>query len=196
MPGPPTQGQLDAIARRIHPRASVLRSWPLAGGVSAATTAFEVAEGEGATRRYVLRQPPGWSSAGHEQRLLSLVQGRGVAVPVLRLLGEAGDVLEDDWLVLDYADGEPYFGPDLGPRRATAMAEALAAIHRHRHGGIGLQLPTGRWRWADATARRLLARERALAGRGSGGGDRLGRLDPRGPAVRCRDHAIGPGAIP
>ena len=129
MTGPPTQGQLNAIARRIDAGASVLRSWPLAGGVSAAMTAFEVADAEGATRRYVLRQPPGWSSAGHEQRLLSLVQGRGVPVPVPRLAGEAGDVLEGDWLVLDYAEGEPYFGPAFGPRRATAMATALAAIH-------------------------------------------------------------------
>ena len=129
MPGPPTRGQLEALARHIHPAAHVLRSWPLAGGVSAAMTAFEVADGEGATRRYVLRQPPGWSSAGHEHRLLSLVQGRGVPVPVPQLLGEAGDVFDGDWLVLDYAEGEPFFGQDFGPQRAVEMATALAAIH-------------------------------------------------------------------
>lgn len=92
-------------------------------------TAFEVADERGKTRTYVLRQPPKWSPAEQEQRLLLLVQGRGVPVPFPRLLGAAADVLEDDWLVLDYAEGQPHFGPDFGPRRAEALASALAAIH-------------------------------------------------------------------
>ena len=95
----PTIEQLQQIVRRIDAQARLLRSWPLAGGVSAQTTALEIALPDGTTQRLVIRQHGEADRAGNpniaadEFRLLHHLQSAGLPVPAPYLVDASGDIL-------------------------------------------------------------------------------------------------------
>jgi hypothetical protein len=49
--------QLERLARRIEPQSTLLRAWPLAGGISAQMTALEVALPDGRTKKMIVCMP-------------------------------------------------------------------------------------------------------------------------------------------
>lgn len=104
--------ELKRIAQRLN--GALVRSWPLEGGVSAQTTAFEVGG-----RTYVVREH---RTAPLEFRLLRALEPTGIPVPHAHLLDEEGG-----YVVVDYVESEP--APP-GPEVALALADALAEIHR------------------------------------------------------------------
>jgi len=101
----------ERVAQRLN--GSLGRVWPLEGGVSARTTAIEVAR-----RTYVVREHAG---ATLEFRLLQLLTDTGIPVPPPRLLDEAGA-----YVVTSYVESDP---PPPPADVANALAAALVEIH-------------------------------------------------------------------
>ena len=88
---------LAAIAQQLAPGATVLRAWPLRGGISAQMTAVELALPNAATRRgelrrVIVRQPGDWAlreypqAARREFRVLEIAREVGAAAPAPLLL--------------------------------------------------------------------------------------------------------------
>ena len=133
---PATQHELEALARRVEPRSTLLRSWPLAGGVSAQVFALETELADGRTEKLVvrchgatdLRRNP--QLAADEFRLLQLLQSAGLPVPAPRYLDADAEILSTPCLVVDYVEGEA--GPTAVDRASFVdqFAAALTRIHR------------------------------------------------------------------
>lgn len=138
--------QIEQVARRIHPDATLLRVWALAGGLSAEMTAFEVVFPGGQTRRLVLRRfaqrrfaqrCPGDSAltvnpqaAAEEYHLLRVVRSAGLTVPAPVDLDESGAIFPTPYLVIEYVEGKPEYAPADPLEVARRMAVELAAVHR------------------------------------------------------------------
>ena len=79
--------QIECLAQAIAPGCAVLRAWPLIGGISAQTTAFEIASPEGRRQRLVTRQfgmpkqPEDPEGLGREFQLLQALHALGLSVP-------------------------------------------------------------------------------------------------------------------
>lgn len=128
------------LVRRIEPGATLLRSWRLAGGVSAEMTALEVERPDGGTRRVVVRRH-GEADRGRNPRiardefaLLELVRSHGVPAPEPLYLDEAGALLPTPFLVVDFVDGATDVAPADVCAYAARAASALARIHRIKDG--------------------------------------------------------------
>jgi aminoglycoside phosphotransferase (APT) family kinase protein len=130
--------QIEAIARRIEPQATLLRAWPLHGGVSAQVLAFEIERPHGEARTLVLRvhgavdraQNP--HVAEHEYRVLELVHEAGLRVPAPIQFGPSGDVLSLPYLVIEYADGAPAHETADPVSLVPQMAAYLVRLHAIR----------------------------------------------------------------
>jgi aminoglycoside phosphotransferase (APT) family kinase protein len=129
---------IEAIARRIEPQATLLRAWPLHGGVSAQVIAFEIERPHSETRTFVLRvhgavdrtQNP--HVAEHEYRVLQVVHEAGLPVPAPVYLDPSGDVLSLPYLVIEYVDGAPAHKTADPVSLVLQMAAYLARLHAIR----------------------------------------------------------------
>jgi aminoglycoside phosphotransferase (APT) family kinase protein len=123
------------VARRIVPGGTLLRAWPLVGGVSAQVTALEVEDRAGDPRTVVVR----WHGpvdlthnphiAADEFRLLQLVRAAGVPAPAPYYYDESGAILSTPYLVVEYVEGTPEFDPADMPAFLQQCAAILARIH-------------------------------------------------------------------
>lgn len=124
------------IARRIHPQAALLRTWSLAGGISAQMTGLEIALPDGQTRKVIVRQPSEKTlrenpqAAAEQFRLLWVLHSAGLAVPAPLDLDESRAILPAPYLVMEYIDGQVNLTPADVKDYARQMAQQLAAIHR------------------------------------------------------------------
>lgn len=124
----------EQVVARLDPRSSLLRAWPLTGGISAQMTALETATPDGQTRRMIVRRPADASRSPHiaadEFRLLQSLQSAGLPVPTPYHLDQSGEIFPTPYLILEYVEGVPEFAPpdlaDFLPR----LASILAQIHR------------------------------------------------------------------
>lgn len=163
---------LALIAAQLAPGATVARTWPLRGGISAAMSALELVLPDGARRRVVVRQPGDWEltnnphAAAHQHRVLELVRAAGVTAPAPLLVDESCTILPRPYLVLEYVDGQVEHSPaDVGAFAAQLAAE-LARIHRLDATQPELAwLPTGEAWLADARAEKLVEPDEALGPR-------------------------------
>jgi aminoglycoside phosphotransferase (APT) family kinase protein len=122
------------LAARVAPGATVLRTWPLKGGVSAYVHALELAHPDGRLERLVVRRH-GALAKGHrpevaadEFRLLQRLHAAGLPVPAPRWLDAAGEIFGTPCLVVDFVDGSPELPAD--PLDAVErMATLLAEVH-------------------------------------------------------------------
>jgi aminoglycoside phosphotransferase (APT) family kinase protein len=96
-----------AVARRLDAGSTVLRAWPLEGGVSARVTAIELIRSSGAQATVVLRQPnrsrleANPRAAWQEYTLLSRLHRAGLPVPAAIDLDDSGGVTGDPYLVME-----------------------------------------------------------------------------------------------
>lgn len=127
-----TANQLAQIAARVHADGRLLRWWPLAGGISAQTTALEIAGADGTTHKLVLRQHSeierqhNPNIAADEFRLLKTLHAAGLPVPEPEVVDTSGAILPAPYLVLAYVEGET----DSAPSDLHQLAGTLAAIHQ------------------------------------------------------------------
>ncbi|HEX6606930.1 MAG TPA: phosphotransferase family protein [Chloroflexia bacterium] len=124
------------VAQRIAPGGTLLRAWPLTGGVSAQVTALEVAWPGGGTRTVVVRRhgPVDLAHNPHiaagEFRLLQLVRAAGVPAPAPYFYDESGAIFPTPYLVVEYVEGAPEFDPADVPAFLQQCAATLARIHQ------------------------------------------------------------------
>lgn len=128
-------GALRQLVQRIEPAGKLLRTWPLAGGVSAEVTVLEIARGSGAVSKLIVRRHGEADRARNpdiardEYALLQLLHSRGLPVPRPVLVDESGDLFPTPVLVVEYVEGETVSAPaDLNGYLEQAAA-VLARIH-------------------------------------------------------------------
>jgi len=125
---------LAALVDEVVPGARLLRSWPLAGGVSASVIAVEYTVGGQPGRLVVRRYGPRDLAARPdaalvEQRVLLLLRARGLPVPAPCLADPGGRLLGAALLVTSFVEGTGHEAAS--DRRAAAqdLAELLARLH-------------------------------------------------------------------
>ncbi|WP_019586804.1 phosphotransferase family protein [Deinococcus apachensis] len=123
---------------RLNPHAEVLRSWALAGGVSAQVMALEVRIPGGSVERWVLRQhgeadvrgKP--SVADDEFHLLRLLTSAGLPVPRPLYADSSGVLFPAPVLVTGYVEGQTVLTPANPTDCAVQMADFLLRLHAVR----------------------------------------------------------------
>jgi aminoglycoside phosphotransferase (APT) family kinase protein len=119
----------------IRPGATLLRAWPLEGGVSALVTAVDLTHPDGTVERMVVRRH-GAIDKGHnpeiattEYRLLAAVHAAGLAVPKPLLLDQDCEFFDTPGLVTAFIDGSTEPAPGSLPEALRQMAVFLARLH-------------------------------------------------------------------
>lgn len=123
------------VARRIDSSCTLLRAWPLVGGVSASVTALEIKRQDGSTQKLLLRrhgtadlsQNP--HIAADEFRLLGALHAAGLAVPAPLYLDESNELFPTPYLVIEYIEGETLAAEHYPPDFAIQLARLLANMH-------------------------------------------------------------------
>ena len=136
------EAALERVVRTLDPRASLLRAWPLKGGISSRMTVLEFAVGD-ERRRVVLRQPDGALqqdplAVTNESRLLRLLTAAGLPSPALRLVDESAELFGAPFLVIEYLDGVPDFAKAVSADSIEQLAAQLVRIHGTPFAGTGL----------------------------------------------------------
>lgn len=132
--------QFARVAKSVFPQAKLIRTWRLAGGISARMTALTVETQDSAVMRVVVRQlfltaQHGDShiakreAAKREYDLLQALSVAGLPVPVPYVLDETGTVFADPYLVISYLDGATDYAPVDWRGYVAQMAAQLARIH-------------------------------------------------------------------
>lgn len=125
----------DRLAQIVVPGGALLRSWTLAGGISAEMTALEVQYPDGALHKIIVRRPGERAlkcnphAAEDEFTLLQLTRGLGLATPTPYYFDQSGTIFADPYLVIEYIDGQPEFAPVRQADFTLQLAEHLAKIH-------------------------------------------------------------------
>lgn len=124
-----------AVAHHLDAGSTVLRAWPLEGGVSARVTAIDLKGSSGARQTVVLRQPnlsrleANPRAAWQEYTLLSRLHRAGLPVPAAIDLDDSGAVTGAPYLVMEYIDGAATLAPETLDSALTHLAQQLATIH-------------------------------------------------------------------
>jgi aminoglycoside phosphotransferase (APT) family kinase protein len=123
----------EQVARRLDPRARLLRSWELEGGTSTRVTALELQSPDGARRRAAVRE---YGTAEHnphvataEFNVLEIMHAAGVPVPFPYLADESREILPGPYLVTEFIDGARITEPDGARDVARKLAAVLSRIH-------------------------------------------------------------------
>lgn len=131
------ESQIKEAIQEFAPGSELIRSWPLKGGISATTTAFEINRANGMRETYVARIPADYNfeqfgdAVAHEVKILRTLRENGL--PVAQTLFS-----NSEFYVLEFLPGEPDLNPtDLGSH-IRQYAERLAEIHQLPLEGSGL----------------------------------------------------------
>lgn len=153
--------KFERLARTIHPRSKLLRTWVLKGGISAHTTALEIERSDGRTEKLIvrrhgdedLRHNP--NIAADEFKLLQILQSEGLAAPVPVHFDQSGKVLSTPFVVVEHIDGETEFAPGNLADFLALLATQLLRIHSLAGGRHDLSfLPRQSERYAKRLAER------------------------------------------
>jgi len=128
--------RFERLLQRIEPNSTLLRSWPLTGGVSAQVTAMEIVGAEGRPQRWVVRQHGSADLARnshialHEFTLLQQLHAEQLPTPKPLYLDESREIFSDPVLVTEYIDGTPGFPSNPSHHMMISFAGHLLRIHR------------------------------------------------------------------
>jgi len=132
------------LADRIAPGATLVRRWPLTGGVSAQVEALELALPDGTRRCVVLRRhgaaawkPLAADVTATEFNLLSALAAAGMPVPEPLLLDISADLFGSPFFVMEFVDGATEIDAAALPDALQKMAEYLLRLH-----SLQLELPS------------------------------------------------------
>lgn len=125
------------LVERIVPGGQLLRSWRLAGGVSAEATALEILAADGQSKKLVVRRhgERDWRRdpdvAAKEFALLSMLHQHGMQVPLPYEAGGRGGTEDTPYIVVEFVEGSSGMDAfDLSdPECIRQLAEALAKLH-------------------------------------------------------------------
>ncbi len=126
---------MEKIIALVEPGGSLVRQWPLGGGISCSMTALEIKTPNGMNQRLVVREVGEWSfenypnSVQNEYELLRYLRDCEIPVAIPRHFDLSCKLLARPFLVLDYVEGSPDLTVGDRTQRVTIMAENLAKIH-------------------------------------------------------------------
>jgi aminoglycoside phosphotransferase (APT) family kinase protein len=127
--------KIEQVVRTISPESTLLRTWPLQGGISAEMTAFEIQTPDGQISRMILRRPSEQTlqrnphTAEDEFKILQLTKSLGLAIPASQYLDQSGRIFSTPYFVIEYVEGKPEFSPTSGEDFTLQLAKHLATIH-------------------------------------------------------------------
>lgn len=125
--------RFEQLLQRMDPKSTLLRTWPLKGGVSAQVTALEIADPDGHTKKVIVRQhgPMDLTRNPHiaadEFVLLQRLHAAGLATPTPYYFQQSDDVFSTPAIVLEYIEGTP--AATLSNDQIREFALHLAMIH-------------------------------------------------------------------
>lgn len=136
-----TSERIEKALQSFAPGAKLLRTWTLAGGISADMTAFEAQMPDGETRRMIARRPSVYKFrtdpdvAASEMELLNALCTAGLPVQRAHYVEPFIEGAPQPFFILDYIEGKPEVGPRDPSDFIRRFAEQLALIHRvdYRH---------------------------------------------------------------
>lgn len=132
-----TDPAFAGVVHAVTPGASLLRTWRLAGGVSARTTALEVELPDGRREKLVVRQYGQAAAAAkprvadHELRLLEAVRSAAIPAPRPYHADGSGQILPGPYLVTGFVEGQP---PGQAPADVPGLVRWLATTLTRIHG--------------------------------------------------------------
>ena len=127
--------KLEQVVQIVAPSSSLLRTWPLPGGISAELTAFEIQRPDGQTSKMILRRPNlqvlerNPRAAENEFKVLQLTTSLGLATQTPYYLDQSGRNFSTPYLVMEYIDGKPKFPAAPSADFVFQLAKHLAMIH-------------------------------------------------------------------
>jgi aminoglycoside phosphotransferase (APT) family kinase protein len=133
--GPASFEQVRKLVRSLRPEWRLVRTWPLAGALSAQVSGVEVELEDGRRRTLVLRQYGAANltsdphAADTEHRLLKLLSAAGLPVPRPYFADESCAFLPGPCLVQEFIDGKRVDDPPDLADFTGQLAAALAAVH-------------------------------------------------------------------
>jgi aminoglycoside phosphotransferase (APT) family kinase protein len=136
IPPAPTPAQFEQVALAIDPKARVVSTHKLLGGLGCRMDVLELLLGDGSTQRVVTRQywvkdnPSTDKRPIGESKILTALKGNGVPAPE-PILDEdtASEIFGRPGLVISYINGMPNLGPANPQDWARQLARAMAKIH-------------------------------------------------------------------
>lgn len=124
------------VVHKIDPDSTLLRAWPLQGGVSAQVTALEIARSDGQIQKMVVRQHGEMDRQQNPQiattefKLLQYLQAVGLAAPRPYYLDQSGDIFPIPYLITSYIEGTTANTLAQVSGLIPQLALYLANIHR------------------------------------------------------------------
>ncbi len=117
--------QLEKLIQHIDPRAVLLETRPLTGGISAQMTLAVLQTGDGEQAKWIIRTP------GDKQMfvLMKFLEQTAVSAPKPIYFDDSKQFSDEPLLIMDFVEGEINFTPKDPIAYATQFAEHLAAIH-------------------------------------------------------------------
>ena len=131
----PTDQQFELIARAIDPKASVIATRELIGGISCRMDVMSYSS-ESGQHDVVVRQYGPWHKdddphpADVEAEVLLHLANNGVSVPGLVLTDEALKILGSRTIVTEYVDGEPCVQPRDSTGWSQQLVDVITQVHR------------------------------------------------------------------
>jgi aminoglycoside phosphotransferase (APT) family kinase protein len=130
------EGQkFEQLVQTIVPQGTLLRTWPLKGGISVGMTALEIERPDGQTSRMIVRRPGAETlkrnpqAAQDEFKLLQMTHSVGLATQTPYYLDQSGTIFSTPYLVIEYIEGKPEFAPAHLADFTLQLATHLAKIH-------------------------------------------------------------------
>lgn len=127
--------RLDLAARNAFPGSTLLRAWPLAGGISADMIALELKMRHSVTVKVIFRRHLHQDAANvpsaveNEARLLQITRSMGLPTPEPYFLDLSREVFPQDYSLIEYIDGRMEFAPADLAGTLEQLAEQLANLH-------------------------------------------------------------------
>lgn len=128
-------GLYERVVQRVAPRGRLLKSWLLAGGISAEMTALEFEGPAGVVSKVVVRRPgigtfsQNPNAARDEYRTLLLARALGLSAPAPVDLDLTGQIFAHPYLVMEYIEGQLDFTRVHRADFTLQLAAHLARIH-------------------------------------------------------------------
>ena len=122
----PVEAPFERLAQKIIPQAKLLRTWPLAGGISAQMIVFEVEHTTGRLQKMIVRYYSERTLNTHPHvaddqfRLLQVMHSSGLCTPNPLYCDPSGEIFGKPCLVLEYITGNLNF----------SLSNLVSAMHQ------------------------------------------------------------------
>jgi aminoglycoside phosphotransferase (APT) family kinase protein len=128
--------QFERLVHAINPHYTLLRTWPVTGGISARVTGVEVEREDGHVQKLLVRQHGAADLqadpqiAEHEFELLRQLHAAGQAVPQPYFVEASAEIFGTPCVVIEFIEGQTEFAPVDLQSFIAQFAAQLARLHQ------------------------------------------------------------------